>query len=224
MIEPNPRRGAVAASVATPWGFAFVAATDHGIAALELMTDRETFVLGLERRLGGTVRWIDVDARPAPRPDAGGEADRRADHEAAAVRHLRAAAGALRAAVEGDDRGRAEVALVRLPIALEDRPAWDRAVLEAVREIPRGQVRSYGQIARAIGRPGAARAVGGAVGRNPVAILIPCHRVVAADGTLGGYGGGWWGDRDRLLDLKAELLAREGISLPRPASPAGRGR
>jgi len=115
-------------------------------------------------------------------------------------------------------------ALARLPVDLEDRPAWDRAVLEAVRAIPRGQVRSYGEIARAIGRAGAARAVGGAVGRNPVAILIPCHRVVAGDGTLGGYGGGWWGDRDRLLELKAELLAREGISLPRSAPRGRRGR
>ena len=97
-----------------------------------------------------------------------------------------------------------------MKLDLDDRPAWDRAVLGAARTIPRGETRSYGEIARQVGRPGAARAVGGAIGRNPVALAIPCHRVIAGDGTLGGYGGGWWGDRDALLDLKARLLAGEG--------------
>jgi methylated-DNA-[protein]-cysteine S-methyltransferase len=64
-----------------------------------------------------------------------------------------------------------------------------------------------------IGRAGAARAVGGAVGRNPIGIVIPCHRVIAGDGTLGGYGGGWWGGRQAGLELKRELLAREGVHL-----------
>src|SRR3990170_1663705 len=108
--------------------------------------------------------------------------------------------------------------LATLSLDLEDRPAWDRAVLDAVRAIPRGETRSYGDIARAIGRPGAAPAVGGAVGRHPIGLVIPRHRVIAGDGTLGGYGGGWWGDRDRLLDLKAELLAREGVQLRRSRS------
>jgi O-6-methylguanine DNA methyltransferase len=111
-----------------------------------------------------------------------------------------------------------------LPLDLADRPAFDREVLAAVRAIPRGEVRSYGEIARAIGRPGAARAVGGAVGRNPVAMLVPCHRVVAGDGTLGGYGGGWWGDHERNLDVKASLLAGEGVVLPRSRSRSRRGR
>jgi len=62
-----------------------------------------------------------------------------------------------------------------------------------------------------IGRAGAARAVGGAVGRNPVGLVVPCHRVIAGDGTLGGYGGGWWGGRQAGLELKRELLAREGV-------------
>jgi O-6-methylguanine DNA methyltransferase len=224
VAETEDRRGAVAASVETPWGFACVAATERGIAALELMTDRDTFAIGLERRLGGAVRWVDVDDLPGSRPGGNHQEDGRGDPDVTAVRHLLAAAVILRAAVEGEDPGPDEDALAHLEIDLEDRPAWDRAVLGAVRAIPRGQVRSYGDIARAIGRAGAARAVGGAVGRNPVAILIPCHRVVAGDGTLGGYGGGWWGDRDRLLDLKAELLAREGINLPRSAPQGRRGR
>jgi len=103
-----------------------------------------------------------------------------------------------------------------LPIDLADRPAWDRAVLTAVGDIPWGEVVSYGGIARRIDRPGAARAVGGAVGRSPIGIVIPCHRVIAGDGTLGGYGGDWFGSRERHLELKSALLAREGIDIPVP--------
>jgi methylated-DNA-[protein]-cysteine S-methyltransferase len=107
-----------------------------------------------------------------------------------------------------------------LPIDLEDRPAWDRAVLEAVCDVPWGQTTSYGRIARVIDRPGAARAVGGAVGRSPMGLIIPCHRVIAGDGSLGGYGGDWFGSRERHLELKSELLAREGIDIPVRAHPA----
>ncbi len=80
--------------------------------------------------------------------------------------------------------------------------AFQQAVWDALRAIPCGEVRTYGQIAAAIGRPKAARAVGNACNRNPVAILIPCHRVVGASGSLTGYAGG--------LDKKAALLALEG--------------
>jgi O-6-methylguanine DNA methyltransferase len=83
-------------------------------------------------------------------------------------------------------------------------------VLDAVRAVPWGSTASYGSIAAAIGRRGAARAVGGAVGRNPISLAIPCHRIVAADGSLGGYGGGWWGSRELRLELKRDLLRREG--------------
>jgi len=103
-----------------------------------------------------------------------------------------------------------------VPIDLADRPAWDRTVLAAVREIPWGEVTSYGQLARRIDRAGAARAVGGAVGRCPIGLIIPCHRVIAGDGSLGGYGGDWFGSRQRHLELKSELLAREGIDIPVP--------
>ena len=61
---------------------------------------------------------------------------------------------------------------------------------------------------------GAARAVGGALGRNPVSLLIPCHRVIAADGTLGGYGGDAWGGRAERLAIKRDLLLREGVTAP----------
>ena len=102
-----------------------------------------------------------------------------------------------------------------LPIELADRPGWDRSVLDAVHRIPWGTVSSYGAIARAIDRPGAARAVGGAVGRNPIGLVIPCHRVIAGDGSLGGYGGDWSGTREQMLEIKRELLAREGVLIAR---------
>ncbi len=98
---------------------------------------------------------------------------------------------------------------------LADRPPFDRRVLAAVARIPWGTTVSYGDIARQVGSPGAARAVGGAVGRNPISLLVPCHRVIAADGTLGGYGGGAWGDPAANLEIKADLLLREGVTTRR---------
>ena len=91
-------------------------------------------------------------------------------------------------------------------------------MLGAVRGIPPGSTVSYGEVARMIGRAGAARAVGGAVGRNPIGLVIPCHRVIAGDGSLGGYGGGWWGGRQAGLELKRELLAREGVHVRAPSA------
>jgi O-6-methylguanine DNA methyltransferase len=82
---------------------------------------------------------------------------------------------------------------------------FQRRVLEATARIPFGGVTSYSEIARLIGQPEARRAVGGALGRNPVAIVIPCHRVIAADGTIGGYTGG--------VDIKRKLMRIEGIPL-----------
>jgi methylated-DNA-[protein]-cysteine S-methyltransferase len=78
---------------------------------------------------------------------------------------------------------------------------FDRAVWAELRRIPYGETRSYGEIARAIGRPDKARAVGSANARNPVPIVVPCHRVIGSDGSLVGYGGG--------LDLKQALLELE---------------
>lgn len=76
-----------------------------------------------------------------------------------------------------------------------------RAVWAALREIPYGETASYDQIAERIGRPGASRAVGLANGANPIGIIVPCHRVVGADGSLTGYGGGL-GRKRFLLDLE----------------------
>ena len=102
-----------------------------------------------------------------------------------------------------------------MPVDLGDRSAWDRLVLDAVRAIPRGQTASYGEVARRIGRVGAARAVGGAVGRNPVGLLVPCHRVIAGDGSLGGYGVAMFGGREAALAVKRDLLALEGVEIAR---------
>ena len=79
-------------------------------------------------------------------------------------------------------------------------------VYAALLEIPYGEVRSYGEIAESIGEPGAARAVGAAAGANPLPLVVPCHRVVAAHGKLGGFGGG--------VALKRRLLALEHAKHP----------
>jgi AraC family transcriptional regulator of adaptative response/methylated-DNA-[protein]-cysteine methyltransferase len=88
--------------------------------------------------------------------------------------------------------------------------AFQHRVWKALQQIPRGQTRSYSQIARAIGRPTAMRAVGAAIGANPVAVVVPCHRVIGSDGSLTGY---HWG-----LDRKRKLLAAEGTLRPGPVS------
>jgi methylated-DNA-[protein]-cysteine S-methyltransferase len=103
-----------------------------------------------------------------------------------------------------------------LPLDLTGLSDWDRLVLDGVRRIPWGRTESYGGVARMIGRPGAARAVGGAVGRNPIGVIIPCHRVIAGDGTLGGYGGDAWGSHQERLELKRALLRVEGVAAANP--------
>ena len=87
-----------------------------------------------------------------------------------------------------------------IPLDLEGTP-FQVKVWKALLEIPYGETRSYGEIARRIGRPQAARAVGMANHSNPIPIIVPCHRVIAADGSLGGYAGG--------LPMKARLLRLE---------------
>jgi len=90
----------------------------------------------------------------------------------------------------------------------------ERRVWQGLTQIPIGETRTYGELAAQIGMPGAARAVGGACGRNRLAILVPCHRVVGADGALTGYGGGLWRKR-WLLDHERRHWA-EGRAGPAP--------
>ena len=80
--------------------------------------------------------------------------------------------------------------------------AFQRRVWEFLCDIPWGETRSYGYVAQTLGSPKASRAVGGAVGRNPVSIVVPCHRVIGSNGSLTGYGGG--------LERKTALLELEG--------------
>ena len=92
-----------------------------------------------------------------------------------------------------------------IPVDLRVSTDFTYRVLLAASQIPFGQTISYGEIARLVGSPGASRAVGGALGRNPLPIVIPCHRVIATDGSIGGFTGG--------LAIKKALLRLEGYQV-----------
>ncbi len=97
-----------------------------------------------------------------------------------------------------------------LPLRLPTWPAFSLRVLAALRAIPYGEVRSYGELARLAGSPRAARAVGQVMAANPLPIIIPCHRVVAARGLLGGYsGGGGLATKSWLLDLERQTATQQ---------------
>ena len=101
--------------------------------------------------------------------------------------------------------GKSEPAALAVALDLSIGTTFQQDVWQALAKIPLGQVRTYGQIAALVGRQGAARAVGGACGTNPAPLFVPCHRVVAAGGRLGGFGGG--------LPLKRKLLTLEGVKI-----------
>ena len=119
--------------------------------------------------------------------------------------------GGLKELVEG------ALAAIERPLAAPDLPidvagtAFQEAVWRELRKIPAGETRSYAEIAAAIGAPKAVRAVGSANGDNHVVVLIPCHRVIRSDGSLGGYGGG--------IERKKKLLAAEGHPVAAPELP-----
>ena len=120
-------------------------------------------------------------------------------------------AGGLKQLVEG------ALEAIEQPLAMPDLPidvagtAFQEAVWRELRKIPAGESRSYAEIAAAIGAPRAVRAVGSANGDNHVVVLIPCHRVIRSDGSLGGYGGG--------IERKKKLLAAEGHAMAEPELP-----
>ena len=133
--------------------------------------------------------FLETWARPVPQQDEEAEPDALSS-EAAHVRD------AVTAYFAGDVE-----ALDRIEIA-PDGTDFQRAVWDAIRDVPAGQTASYQEIAQAVGKPAAYRAVGTATGRNPVGIAVPCHRIVRSDGGLGGYGGGldrkqWFLDHER---------------------------
>ena len=99
---------------------------------------------------------------------------------------------------------RGERGAFQLPVDLSSMTTFQQTVLNEVSKVPRGEVVTYGDLARRIGKPRAARAVGQALGSNPVPIVVPCHRVIASDGSLGGYSG------RRGIKTKEALLTLEG--------------
>jgi len=90
-----------------------------------------------------------------------------------------------------------------LPLDLRYGTVFQQAVWETLQQIPSGKTVSYGEVSRRIGKPAAVRAVGAAIGRNPISVIVPCHRVIGGKGLLTGYAGG--------LDRKAALLKLEGM-------------
>ncbi len=157
----------------TAWGWVGLAATDRGVAAVVLP------------RL--TRRAVERELRSVSSNGAGG----------AATIHLKAAKEAITAYLEGKTRS------FDLPLDLQGQPRFRVKVWKVLQSIPYGRVRSYGWVARKVGKPRAARAIGGACGANPVPLLVACHRVIAGDGSLGGFSGG--------VGVKKRLLKLEGV-------------
>ena len=158
--------------VATPLGAMAVGSSERAVHLLEF-TDRRHLDRQI-RRTASTLRAVFV-----PGPSAWGE---RAGE--ALDRYFAGDAGPL-------------ATLVTEPAG----SAFQREVWACLREIPPGETRTYGDVAAALDRPSAARAVGAAVGANPLAVVVPCHRVVGADGRLTGYAGGLW-RKKRMLELE----------------------
>ena len=159
-----------------------LATTARGVAAVVLPKQSRRAV---ERELTGR-----DSSRTTPAPMTNGRGDT----------HLRAARAAITAYLEGKSRG------FNLPLDLDGQSRFRVKVWQVLQAIPYGRVRSYGWVARKIGKPRAARAVGSACGANPVPLLVPCHRVVAGDGSMGGFSGG--------LPNKRRLLRLEGLRVP----------
>jgi len=107
-----------------------------------------------------------------------------------------------------------ELRVFKLPLDLHG-SAFQLRVWRALGEIPYAETRTYGELARELGRPGAMRAVGAASGANPIPIILPCHRVVASGGRLGGFGGG--------VEVKRELLMLERRHVPPLTRPRAEG-
>jgi len=182
--EHAPGDGLHVGTVSATWGPIHVATTTRAVIAISVLTPTTPFVDDAVRRTG-----LERVAGPSPMLDR--------------------AVAAVEAFLAGHPR-----AFAGLPLHLGTRNLWDQTVFGGVGQLAWGEVTSYGRLARRVGKPGAARAVGGAVGRNPIGLAIPCHRVIAGDGSIGGYGGDWFGSREQLLEIKRELLAREGVTLP----------
>ena len=180
-----PRRDRVwYTRIDSPIGELLLAATADGLRAIEFgkSTTDAAFVAGLKERGVESVRLERID-------DASLE-----------VRGTLQRAAAELAEYFGGQRAQFDV-----PLDWGAMAPFQRAVLEATAAVPFGQLDTYAGIARKIGKPDATRAVGNALGRNPIPVIVPCHRVVRSDSTLGGYTGG--------LEIKQHLLSLEGVLL-----------
>jgi O-6-methylguanine DNA methyltransferase len=176
VVALNPMETLHSTIVTSSVGPLFLAASEKGLVALEF-----------DARLPGQ-----QTIRPNPR-DLRAERNRTSFEES--PRSMRPYALELEEYFAGQRRG------FTFPLDLRGTD-FQRACWHALIAIPYGETRTYADIARAVGRPQGFRAVGMANNRNPVAIVVPCHRVIASDGTLCGYGGG--------LDIKRKLLQLEG--------------
>ncbi len=191
-------------------------ATERGLLHLGFLHEAYEYRLrarALARRFG-PVRGDDSTEEPAdqaPPADARRRAEARQDRESVESLEDSTAFDGLVGQLGEFFCGRRR--RFEVPLDLRGTP-FQVAVWRRLQRIPYGQLRSYGQVAEAIGRPQAARAVGQAVGNNPVSIVVPCHRVIGSNGGLVGFGGG--------MTLKAQLLRLEGHTLgetPRVVEP-----
>ena len=164
----------------TEWGWMGVGVTARGVAKTVLPRRSRAAV---ERELAS-----------GPKSSSSNEGGKM---EHLATQHLNAARKAIRTYFAGKRQ------MLDIPLDLDGQPVFRRKVWGVLQTIPYGRVRSYGWVARKIGTPRAARAVGGACGDNPVPLIVPCHRVVGGDGSLGGFSSG--------LRVKKRLLRLEGV-------------
>lgn len=149
--------------------------------------------VGVRRVCFGPVEAAGTPARPAPADDTPPAPDNPL---------LAAAVAELRAYFAG------ELTEFTVPLHVREGSEFERAVWAEMATIPYGETRTYGEVAAAVGDPGAARAVGVACNRNPIPVIVPCHRIVGAGGKLVGFGGG--------LPRKRHLLELEaGVALQR---------
>lgn len=153
--------------------------------------------------------------KPTPteaREDLGSDADA-AEHDAEAFREV---VSRLVRYSEGELS-----ALDDIELDMDGAPPFFRAAWSACRRIPPGETRSYRWLAAAAGNPLALRAAGQAMARNRFSLIVPCHRVIASDGTLGGYGGGGLGVKARLLRMEQECAGAGGGDSDAPYPAAG---
>ena len=165
----------VQTSYASPLGHIILAATDRGLAGLWFEAQRHLPPELIGFATGGVSVWPTADQHPV----------------------------LLQAKQQLTDYFAGQLTVFDVPLDLAFGTPFQQSVWQALLAIPSGDTTSYGELSRRVGNPTAVRAVGAAVGRNPVSIIVPCHRVMGASGALTGYAGG--------IDRKQALLQLEGV-------------